>query len=111
MDNNFHDRMAGFAMGSPGFGGSYSTWCEVNTKWRYIVEYFTDDHSPWDRGVQDAHWISCGTTQQIDGHLSRAKRGRLGLLARVLPWRRRYLGGLIWALQVELDRRARVDEM
>ncbi len=73
----------------------------------YMLEFLGGKLPPWDRGVLDAHYINCGTTETIQEHLNRARRRRYGPLALLSGWRRKYLAGLIWSLETELGRRSR----
>jgi hypothetical protein len=67
----------------------------------------TNGLPPWDLGVLHAHWLAMGTTREIRERVDRGRRSRRGLLARFSLWRRRYLDGMMWALEAELARRAR----
>jgi hypothetical protein len=81
-----------------------------STTWGYLVEFLTHDRNPWDRGVLDAHWYTAVPTSQIQANLKLAKKRRRQLLAFLSSWRRRYLDGLIWGFEKELERRVRVGE-
>lgn len=77
--------------------------------WRVVVEFLVEDVPPWDRGSREAHTLSSAPTERIQECLDQAKARREELLTRLLPGRRRYLGGLIWGLEQELRRREKVE--
>ena len=61
--------------------------------------------SPWDRGSLEAHWMHNVRTREVEARLARARQQRAGVVGRSIPWRRRYLDGLIWGIENELKRR------
>jgi hypothetical protein len=81
-----------------------------STTWSYLVEFLTQERNPWDRGVLDAHWYTGAPTAQLQAALTLAKTRRRRFLALISAWRRKYLDGLIWGLEKELERRIRVNE-
>lgn len=60
---------------------------------------------PWDRGRLMAHRISAGSTKNVQRNLKKATRDRQSLLGRLLPWRKRFLDGLISGLEETLEHR------
>lgn len=72
---------------------------------RHLVELLVGETSPWDRGALEAHWMHNVRTHEIEARLWRSRQDRDGLVARSIPWRRRYLDGLIWGMENELKRR------
>lgn len=81
----------------------------IGKTFTYLLDFLGNQVPPWDRGILDAHLINAGTTPVVQEHLEAAERGRASLLARLSPWRRRYLDGLIWSLRTELERRSRCE--
>jgi|GEM_PF-2755537 len=77
--------------------------------WSYVSEFLTHDRNPWDRGILDAHWYTGAPDSFLQRSMATARVKRRRPLALLLPWRRRYLDGLIWGMQKELDRRARLN--
>jgi hypothetical protein len=60
--------------------------------------------TPWDRGTLQAHRISDGSIRGVYRRLDRARRKRRGLVAALLPWRRKFLDGLIFGLERTVSR-------
>ncbi|SIO19856.1 hypothetical protein SAMN05444166_2947 [Singulisphaera sp. GP187] len=81
-----------------------------NTTWSYLIEFLSQNRSPWDQGLLEAHWDTAAPTPFIQANLERAKQKRRSFLAILSSWRRNYLNGLIWGYEKELERRVHLDE-
>jgi hypothetical protein len=71
------------------------------------LAFLQNELSAWDSGALDAHRIGGGPTRLIVRSLEEAKRKRGGILAKLIPTRRRYLDGLIEGLEKEMEKRRR----
>ena len=75
--------------------------------WYFPMLSLSNDMTPFDRGVLEGHRAGAyASTSALQKHRDRAVSSRRGILAILLPGRRRYLDGLIHSLDREISRRA-----